>query len=114
MVEKHFSDADRTKLMERKDDYFQPDVSREWDALIAEGNALVARDADPGSPEAADLARRWMVQVNRFTGGDAAINAKSSAMYKDAFSDPDTAGKMPFSAELWRFVGEAYRRAQAG
>lgn len=113
LVEKHFSEADRAKLMDRKDDYFQPDVSRQWDALIAEGNALVARGADPGSPQAADLARRWMAQVNRFTGGDAAINAKSSAMYKDAFSDPGTAQKMPFSGELWRFVGEAFKRTQA-
>lgn len=113
LVEKHFSDSDRAKLMDRKDDYFQPDVSREWDALIAEGNALVARGADPGSPQAADLARRWMAQVNRFTGGDAAINAKSAAMYKDAFSDPETAVKMPFSQQLWLFIGEANKRARA-
>ena len=73
----------------------------------------MARDEDPASPKAADLARRWMAQVNRFTGGDPAINAKSGAMYQDAFSNPDTAGKMPFSAKLWTFIGQAARAAQA-
>ena len=113
LTDRHFSAEDQTKLMDRKDDYFQPEVSRMWDALIAEGDALVARRADPGSAHAADFAERWMAQVNKFTGGDASLNAKSAAMYKDAFADPQTAGKMPFSQALWLFVGEARKRAQA-
>ncbi len=115
LADKHFTPEEQAALLKRKDDYFfdQTEVTRTWDGLIAEGNALVARREEPGSPAAADLARRWMEQVNRFSGGDPGINAKSGAMYQDAFSDPDTARKMPFSAELWRFIGEAHRRARA-
>ena len=113
LTEKHFTPEQQRQVMSRKDDYFQPQVQQEWDALIAEGSGMVARGEDPGSAAAADLARRWMSQVDKFTGGDAALNASSSAMYKDAFSDPATAGKMPFSRDLWLFVGEAYKRARA-
>ena len=112
LAEKHFTPEDQARLLERKDAYFdQGAATRAWDALIAEGNDLLARDEDPASPRAADLARRWMAEVNKFTGGDPAMNAKSGAMYQDAFSDPGTADKMPFSAKLWRFIGAAHRAA---
>ena len=114
LSDKHFTAEQQRQVMSRKDDYFQPAVQHEWDDMICEGQAMVDRGEDPGSPAAAHLSRRWMAQVNKFTGGDAALNASSAAMYKDAFSDPGTAAKMPFSGELWRFVGEAYKRAQAG
>ena len=53
-----------------------------------------------------------MAQVNAFTYGDPAVNAKVGAMWKDALSDPETAPKMPMDAALMGFVGEAYRAAQ--
>jgi hypothetical protein len=34
-------------------------------------------------------------------------------MYQDGFSNPATAQAMPFSPEVWRFMGEASRRLQA-
>ena len=47
-------------------------LKREWDALIAEGDALVRRRADPGIAGGRRTSRqRWMAQVNQFTGGDA-------------------------------------------
>jgi DNA-binding transcriptional MerR regulator len=113
LTDKHFTPEDQANIMERKDDYLSSEIKSAWNALIAEGDALVARREDPGSSHAADFAQRWMALVNKFTGGDASLNAKSSAMYKDAFSDPQTAGKMPFSQALWLFVGEAYRRRRA-
>ena len=112
LAERHFTPAQQQRLAERNDGLQPRDIRCEWDALISEGDALLARGESPGSVEAIDLARRWMAQVNKFTGGDAAMNASSSAMYRDAFSDPATAGRMPFSQALWLFVGESYRRAQ--
>ena len=111
LADKHFTPKEQAALLDRKDDYFdQAQVTREWDALIAEGKALQAK-GDPGSPEAMDLATRWMAQVERFTGGDPAVNAKVGAMWKEALADPSTAPRMPMTPELMGFVGEAYRRA---
>ena len=73
---------------------------------------MLDRGEDAGSPEAADLARRWMAQVNKFSGGDPAMNAKSAAMWKDALSDEAVAPRLPFSTALWEFVAEANRRAR--
>ena len=68
---------------------------------------------DPGSPQAMDLARRWMTQVRKFTGDDPAMIVKSYQANMEVLSNPETARKMPFDLPLMQFVGEAYRRAQA-
>ena len=114
LADKHFSPEEQEALIASKRGmYFdQAQVTREWDALIAHGKALQAK-GDPGSPQAMDLARRWMAQVNRFTGGDPAVTQKVGAMWKEAMADPAAASKMPMTPELMAFVGEAYRRAQA-
>ena len=113
LADKHFTPEEQAELYKGKEAYFdQAQVTREWDTLMAEGKALQAK-GDPGSPEAMDLARRWMAQVNRFTGGDSAVTQKVSAMWKDAMSDPATAPRMPMDLSLMSFVGEAYKRAQA-
>ena len=68
---------------------------------------------DPKSPEAMDLAKRWMAQVSLFTRGDPAVSAKVGAMWKEAMADPAKAPKLPMTPELMAFVGEAYKAAQA-
>lgn len=113
VFEKHFTPEEQAEFASRKGDFDQAEVTREWDALIAEGRALQAR-GDPGSPEAQDLATRWMAQVRRFTGDDPAMVAKSSAANRELLSNPEAARKMPFDLSLMQFVGEAYKRAQAG
>ena len=92
---------------------FDPEtVAREWDALITEARELMAK-GDPATPQAHDLAKRWMAQVARSTGGDPIVNEKVGAMWQEAFKDPDFREKSPMSPELMRFVGEAHRSAQA-
>ena len=112
VFERHFTPEEQEGFKARKFSFNQDDVTREWDALIAEGRDLQAK-GDPGSPRAMDLAQRWMAQVRRFTGDDPAIIAKSAQANLELLSDPEAARKMPFDLALMQFVGEAYRRAQA-
>ena len=112
VFERHFTPEEQEQFKARKFSFSQEDVSREWDALFAEGRRLQA-EGDPGTPAARDLATRWMAQVRRFTGDDPAIIAKSAQANMELLSHPEAARKMPFDLSLMRFVGEAYRRAQA-
>jgi hypothetical protein len=114
LAQKYFSPEELKALEQRKLDVVQQDEARaEWEALIAQAKALQAR-GDPTTPEAIDLARRWMVQVNRFSSGDPQVNAKVGSMWKDAMSDPATAGRLPFDMALWNFVAEAAKAAKGG
>ena len=110
-VDKHFTADEQEAFKARKGDFDQTTVTREWEALIAEGRALQAK-GDPHSPEAVDLATRWMAQVRRFTGDDPAMIAKSAQVNVDALADPETAPNMPFDLALMQFVGEAYRSSR--
>jgi MerR family transcriptional regulator, thiopeptide resistance regulator len=112
VIDRHFTPEEQQAFAARKFSFNQEEVSRAWDALIAEARALQAK-GDTTSPEAMDLAARWMAQVRLFTGDDPAMVAKSARVNMDALSDPETARKMPFDLSLMRFVGEAHRHAQA-
>ena len=89
----------------------RPQMQAEWDTLIAKAKSLVG--TDPGSPEAADLARRWQAQVKLATGGDPAVFAKIGAAWKDSFADPKVAPALPFGPEVMAFVGQATARIKA-
>jgi DNA-binding transcriptional MerR regulator len=113
LAQKYFSPQELRDLERRKLDVAEQEQARaEWDALIAEAKLLQAK-GDSASPEAIDLARRWMAMVNRFSSGDPEVNAKVGSMWKDAMSDPDTAQRLPFDLALWNFVGEASKAAKA-
>lgn len=85
----------------------QEKASADWAALIAEAERL--KHGDPASPEAVDLARRWMAQVAKFTRGDAQVSAQLGAAWKETAADPAASRQMPFSPEVFDFI----RRAQA-
>lgn len=112
VYERHFTPDEQDIIKARQNDFDQDEVVREWNALIAEGRALLAK-GDPGSPHAMDLAQRWMTQVRKFTGDDPAMIAKSAQANMEVLSNPESARKMPFDLPLMQFVGEAYKRAQA-
>jgi DNA-binding transcriptional MerR regulator len=113
LIARHFS-ADEVKAFEARE---LPPVdpaaraqwdayAREWDVLIAEAKALMAK-GDPASPEALDLARRWAAQVHKFSGGDRGVELRMAEVWKDAMADPASAPKLPMDSELWTFVGKA-------
>jgi hypothetical protein len=107
IIDKHFTDADRPALSAaHAGGYDQEQITAEWNALFAECRIL-AEQGDPATPEAIDLARRWMAQVGKFTGGDPSLFQKSAAVWKDAMSDPDVAPRLPATPEMFAFIGKA-------
>jgi DNA-binding transcriptional MerR regulator len=114
LIEKHFTPEELDKAKARKFDLmaangFDPaQFQSAWDVLVADAARLMAL-GDPASPAAKDLLRRWNAEVERFTGGDPALRAKSAAMWKDAMSDPAATARMPFKPEMFAFLGEVGR-----
>ncbi len=103
-IAKHYTAEERAVLAQKK---FDPgEVTKLWDGLIAEAKAL-ASQGNPGSPEAVDLARRWMAMVEQFTGGDPMLARKATAVWTDAMGDPKAAPKLPVSLEVAGFIGLA-------
>jgi len=110
IMERYFSEDDRRVLGQRAFD--QQVASRGWDALMTEAKTLMAK-GDSGSPEAVDLAHRWMALVGQFTGGDPKLAAKVKSVWTDAMADPAAAPKLPLNPEIFAFVGEAWKKAHA-
>jgi hypothetical protein len=111
LYEKHISAEERERL--RANGYEPMGSSAVWEALHAEAAILMAK-GDPGTPEAMDLARRWMDEVNRATGGDPSLNQKVRAMWKEALQSPAVEAQTPStSLEMMTFIGEAYGKALA-
>lgn len=104
LAQKHFTPEENAMLRQRSFD--QAETSRNWESLIAEAKALMAK-GDPYSPAAQDLARRWQVQVRLFTQGDAEVDRKVLGMWKDAMANPATAPKLPLNPEIFAFVQKA-------
>jgi len=84
-----------------------------WAELIGQGKAFLADGQDPSSPEAMDLACRWMALFDRVSGGDPIVQAKVGAMWKEAFEDDEFRARSPVSPELMEWVGAAIRSAYA-
>ena len=104
LARKHFTAEENAALRQRSFD--QAEAGRNWESLIDEAKALMAK-GDPYSPAARELARRWQAQVRLFTQGDAKVNEKVMAMWKDAMADPQAAPKLPLNPEIFAFVQKA-------
>ena len=106
LIERHFSLAQRERLCAwMLNEEEQAKSAQRWDRLIARAMALA--DGDPGAPEALALARDVRAEVSRFTRDDPGLMAAARAVYDDGFSTPETARAMPFSKEIWEFLGAA-------
>lgn len=108
---RHFSPADRAALdsngyggMDRPD--------ADWEALHDEA-AKVMKTGDPRSPEAIDLARRWMSKVFEVTGGDPTLTRKMKAAAREAHEQPAFAAASSVSNAMMDFVAQAYGAAIA-
>lgn len=108
---KHFSPTERATLAAngyRGMD--KPDVG--WDVLHDEATRLM-KTCDPRSPEAMDLARRWMNKVFEATGGDPALTRKMRTVAREIHEQPAFAAGSNSSNEIMDFVGQAYGAAIA-
>jgi len=102
--EKFFSEDERKALLARPFD--QAEVTRQWDAVIADARAAMAK-GDPAAPEALDAARRWRALVTQFTGGDPKVDRKLRAVWGEAMADPKAAPKLPLDPAIFAFMGQA-------
>lgn len=84
----------------------------DWDALIAEAGELIQTHA-PDSPEAMDLARRWMAQVAVATGGDKALTMKVRTVAIDMLEQPNFQAQSKSSMAMMDYIGKAYGAAIA-
>jgi len=72
-MDQYANDAARAKIDERRKLWspeLQERVSRQWVELIAEVEAAAEHKEDPAGAHAKELASRWKLLVEEFTGGD--------------------------------------------
>ena len=85
------------------------EIQQKWDDAIAEAKRLLAANADPASPPAQAMAKRWKALVNMFTQQDPEIARKTGPVWQEAFKrDPEGKG-LPFTKEVWEYVGRCYK-----
>lgn len=108
---RHFSPADQATLAANGyNGMDKPDAG--WDALHEEATRLM-KTGDPRSPEAIDLARRWMGKVFEATGGDPALTSKMRTVAREMHQRPAFAAESSSSNEMMDFVSQAYGAAIA-
>jgi hypothetical protein len=108
---RHFSPTDRAKLAANGyEGMSMPDA--DWDSLHDEAGRLMKR-ADPRSPEAMDLARRWMGKVFEATAGDPLLTRKMKTVARETLGQSAFAAGSTSSIAMMDFVSQAYGAAIA-
>jgi DNA-binding transcriptional MerR regulator len=111
IVGKHLSTSDRATLTANgAKSLLEPDA--DWAALHAEAARLM-KTGDPRSPEAMNLARRWMGKVFEGTGGDPSLTRQVKALAREMHDEPAFAAASSSSNVMMDFVSEAYGAAIA-
>jgi hypothetical protein len=108
---KHFSLSDQAALTANGyEGMDKPDA--DWGALSEEAARLM-KTGDPRSPEAMDLARRWMGKVFEATGGDPDLTRKMKTVARETHEQPAFAAVSRSSNDMMDFVSQAYGAAIA-
>lgn len=108
LIEKSYTAEDRAALAARNwsaED--QAKSSATWAALIADAERL--RHGPANAPEAIALGRKWKAEVEKFTQGNAGLAKGAGNFYREGFAQASTARQMPFSPEIWAFMGEVMK-----
>jgi MerR family transcriptional regulator, thiopeptide resistance regulator len=108
---RHLTPADRAVLAANGyGGMDKPDA--DWNALGEEAARLM-KTGDPHSPEAMDLARRWMGKVFEGTGGDPALTRKMKTVARETHEQPAFVAASSSSNDIMDFVSQAYGAAIA-
>ncbi len=125
IAQRHYTPEEYELILQKKMafkervDFESGAFTQAWDALIAEAKALMAK-GEPTSLESMDLAHRWnafAAQAMPDVLTDPALRAKTHAVWKEALANPQSAARMPVSADLLAFVraaADADRARNAG
>ncbi|MEF9926266.1 MAG: TipAS antibiotic-recognition domain-containing protein [Massilia sp.] len=106
MYDKYFSQEELTQLPI----YTQADdVEPEWQALVAQVQALMDAGTDPGDPQAQVLATQWMAMVRRDTGDNPILFAKLNAMHEH---EPSVQERTGISPQMMAFILAASKAHQ--
>lgn len=106
MYDKYFSQEELTQLPI----YTQADdVEPEWQALVAQVQALMDAGTDPGDPQAQVLATQWMDMVRRDTGDNPILFAKLNAMHEH---EPSVQERTGISPQMMAFILAASKAHQ--
>ena len=92
MYDKYFSQEELTQLPI----YTQADdVEPEWQAMVAQVQALMDAGTDAGDPRSQALSIAWMSKVRRDTGGNPILFAKLNAMHEQELAVQERTGISP-------------------
>lgn len=106
MYDKYFSQEELTQLPI----YTQADdVEPEWQALVAQVQALMDAGTDAGDPQAHVLATQWMAMVRRDTGNNPILFAKLNAMHEH---EPSVQERTGISPQMMTFILAASKAHQ--
>lgn len=109
-MKKYYSKEAQAKIEGRRNLWspeLQEKVSKAWQELFQDVEA--ALDADPASPRAQALARRWEELVAGFTGRDPEIQKGLNAMYADQSNWPAKQQPFRIRPEIQDFIREAMK-----
>jgi MerR family transcriptional regulator, thiopeptide resistance regulator len=108
MSDRYYTKAQQDALARRRD-AIGPERMRAaehaWADLIAEAEAERAAGTDPADPRMQEIARRWRVLIEAFTGGDPGIRESLARMYRE--EGVERASRGALSGELMAYVGRA-------
>ncbi|MEO1475138.1 MAG: hypothetical protein AAFS13_02050, partial [Pseudomonadota bacterium] len=103
LADRHYTKEQQEQITQHKmSSEFQAEVDELWDGLLKDIDRLKSGPAD--TPEALDVARRWLKASDIFHQGSAELSQASDAWYEDGYSNPETAENMPFPKETWEFA----------
>lgn len=106
MYDKYFSQEELTQLpMYTQADDVQP----EWQALVAQVQAMIDAGTDPGDPRAQALSTEWMAKVARDTGGNPILFAKLNAMHEQ---EPRVQERTGITPQMMAFILAASKAHQ--
>lgn len=108
---KYYSEAAQQAIEQRKHEWspeLQEKVTAQWKEMFAKVEAALAKDLDPASAEAQQLAAQWQKLVEGFTGGNREVQKGLNAMYEDQQNWPQsTQQQYAIKPELMDFIRKA-------
>lgn len=83
----------------------------EWDSLIAQLHALKDGGTPPSNPQVQQLARNWMIMLERDTGGNADFLERINTMHE---REPSLRAQNGITIELGEYVQQAFGAFRLG